>query len=369
MLAAKLVSGWGVNWDIQWHTIIGRDSFWIPPHVMLYTGVTLVVLVSFGVLAWETFRARATGGVAAARSQRFLGLTGTRGFHVAAWGIAVTVLAAPIDDLWHRLFGLDVTLWSPPHLMGIVGAMINTIGCLLIAREIYPPASRARFAAVIITGAFLYSPLHRIVEPSVLIAYAHGGVRFYTYAMLSALFLPFALIVAARASGSRWAPILSLIVVVVVAAIGQEIARAGFAILQPVSVIQEEIAKDPTSDIAIANEIARKNGHEAGSRGLIWLGLIPAVLVSLIDPRRRPATAAMGLAVPLFALFAYVVGRSPALAPMVPGVAETLGALALTLAAALAGGVLGRWLAEPIVADGEREIEIRPRRHTVEARA
>jgi hypothetical protein len=54
LLASKLLAGWGVQWDIQWHVLIGRDSFWIPPHVMTYAGVGLAVVVSFGVLAWET---------------------------------------------------------------------------------------------------------------------------------------------------------------------------------------------------------------------------------------------------------------------------------------------------------------------------
>ena len=34
LLGANLLAGWGVQWDIQWHVRIGRDSFWIPPHVM-----------------------------------------------------------------------------------------------------------------------------------------------------------------------------------------------------------------------------------------------------------------------------------------------------------------------------------------------
>ncbi len=34
LLAAKLLASWGVRWDIQWHVRIGRDSFWIPPHIM-----------------------------------------------------------------------------------------------------------------------------------------------------------------------------------------------------------------------------------------------------------------------------------------------------------------------------------------------
>ena len=135
LLAAKLVAGWGVSWDIQWHITIGRDTFWIAPHVVTYAGVTASVLLSFGLLAWTTFRAPRTlpaGLVSVA------GVVGTRGAHVLAWGIALTVLVAPIDDLWHRLFGIDVTLWSPPHLLGILGAAVNSVGCLVMAREAYP---------------------------------------------------------------------------------------------------------------------------------------------------------------------------------------------------------------------------------------
>ncbi|MDQ3306118.1 MAG: hypothetical protein M3535_09110 [Actinomycetota bacterium] len=34
------------------------------------------------------------------------------------WG---GLAAFPLDELWHRAFGIDVTLWSPTHLM-LVGA-------------------------------------------------------------------------------------------------------------------------------------------------------------------------------------------------------------------------------------------------------
>jgi hypothetical protein len=50
-------------------------------------------------------------------------------------------------------------------------------------------------------------------------------------------------------------------------------ARIGFAVLQPVSVIEEEIAKDPTSPIAVANAIARKNGEAPGARSGLFRGL------------------------------------------------------------------------------------------------
>src|SRR5258707_750227 len=164
MLAAKLLGGWGLRWDIQWHLRIGRDSFWIAPHVMTYASVGLVVLLSFGLLAVETARHRS--GPVAAPMMRMLGLVGTRGMHLAAWGIALTVLAAPIDDLWHRLFGLDVTLWSPPHLLGLLGVAINTLACLLIAREAYPARGWARYLGLVIAASTFFGSLSVGLRPS-----------------------------------------------------------------------------------------------------------------------------------------------------------------------------------------------------------
>ncbi len=350
LLASKLIAGWGVQWDIQWHVLIGRDSFWIPPHVMTYAGVALAVLVSFGVLAWETL----TGGPArtpeAPPALRVLGLIGTRGFHLAAWGIALTVLAAPIDDLWHRLFGLDVTLWSPPHLLGIVGAVINSLACLVIAREVYPERSRARLAALVLTGAVLYGGLHLTVDPSTRVAYLHGGVLFYTLAILSALILPLAHVPTARLSNSRWAPIGLLVVLIGLGLIGQQIAQTGFEIMQPVSVIDEEITKDPTSPIAVATLMARKEGVPAGQTGgrRHLFALWPALVMALVDPRRRPIAATLAYGAALFALLAWRLPSRPSLAAMAPGVPETLVALLLTLAAALIAGYAARWLSNAL---------------------
>src|SRR5207248_541580 len=115
------------------------------------------------------------------------------------------------DDLWHRLFGLDVTLWSPPHLLGLLGAAINTLGCFCIAREVYPARSRAGFAAQVGTGTILFIGLHFALQPAFRIAYLHGGVLFHFYAMLASLVLPVAFITTARLTGVRWAPLLVMV--------------------------------------------------------------------------------------------------------------------------------------------------------------
>src|SRR5712691_1645265 len=341
LLISKIVTGWGVQWDIQWHVLIGRDSFWIPPHLMTYAGVGATVLISFGVLAWETWNG--TGPV------RRLGFSGTRGFHLAAWGIAITVLAAPIDDLWHRIFGIDVTLWSPPHLLGILGASINALACLVIAREVYPERSGARLVAMVVAGAVLYGSIHLVVDPSFRVAYLFGGVLFYTYAMLTAILLPMALVPAARLAVNRWTPVLVLIVVTAMGMAGQRIARVGFETIRPVSVIEEEIAKDPTSPIAVATIMARKNKVTPGRVGgspLMVLGLGPVLAMAVVDVCRRPVAATIAYGIVLFGAAAWFLPGRPALADMTPGAGPTAVAFVLTIAAAWLGGMAGRRLSD-----------------------
>jgi hypothetical protein len=355
LLGANILAAWGVQWDIQWHVQIGRDSFWIPPHVMTYSGVTLVVLASFGVLARDTLRYLAAGR-APEGTQRIAGLVGTRGFLLAASGIALTVLAAPIDDLWHRLFGIDVTLWSPPHLLGLLGVAINTLACALIAREAYPPKSWPRYVATVIALMSFYGSLSIGLRPASRLAYLYGGLWFYAFPILGALFLPLALIAAVRLTGSRSTPIVLLIVGLVVGTIGVNIARIGFEIIQPVSVIEGEIAKDPTSPIAVTHAIARKNGFTPGGvpGGLARiLSLAPALLLVAVDPRRRPLASTLAYAIGLFAFWALAIGRTPAFQPMMPGLGPTVEALAITVGMALIGGIAARWLADLLV-DADR---------------
>jgi hypothetical protein len=348
MLAAHVLAAWGVQWDIQWHVQIGRDSFWIPPHVMTYAGVTLIVLGAFGVLAIDSLR-RLVSGREPAGADRIFGITGTPGFHLAAWGIALAVLAAPIDDLWHRLFGLDVTLWSPPHLLGLLGVAINTMACAVIAREAYP-AGRVQLGTVIFALATFYGTLGVGLRESGRVAYVHGGVLFYTFSILGALLLPLALVTAARLTGRRWAPVAVLAIVIVLGLIGATIARVGFEIIQPVSVIEEEIAKDPTSPVAVGFEIARKNGTAPGAPvgGILTriLAFVPVLILIAIDPRRRLIPATLAYGVGLLGFMGLVIGRTPAFEPMVPGLWPTAAALTLTLATAFAGAMAAHWLCD-----------------------
>src|SRR5881397_646861 len=313
---------------------------------MTYSGVALIVLASFGVLARDTFR-HLVAGRTAEGTRRIFGLAGTRGFLLAACGIALTVLAAPIDDLWHRLFGIDVTLWSPPHLLGLLGVTINTLGCFVIAREVYPASSRRGFAALILAGATLLIGLNFAMQPTFRFAYLHAGVLFHFYAMLAPLVLPIAFVATARLSGRRWAPALVLVSTVALGLLGMRIARLGFDV-QPVSVIQEEIAKDPTSSIAVAYIVATKNGTPPGATASVaqLISLIPIAAMIAVDPRRRPVRATVAYALVLFVVMAARLGSLPAYRPLVPGAGETL----VAFGGALVTGVVGGWMAGRLAA-------------------
>ena len=334
-LAAKMLGAWGLGWDIQWHTTIGRDSFWIAPHMMIYGSVVVGLILGWGVLAYEWWR----------------GIPSTRGFRLAALGLVLVVLAASIDDLWHRLFGLDVTLWSPPHLLALFGSAVSTLGCLSIAVETYRLRSWAGRGALVLGGAVLYGGVRVTLDPTWLYAYSYGGVLFHAFAMLAALILSLALVTTARVSALRWAPVFAVVLSFALGIAGQQVARVGFAILQPVSVIQEAVASDPGSPIAVGREIAERNQAVPPPSWALRLALplSPAILMALADPRRRPGTAAIVYGIGVFAVYAWFLSTLPAYAPLAPPGVETAAALVMTLACGAAGGLVARGLAARLV--------------------
>src|SRR2546425_4916937 len=40
-VAGVFLSWFGAAWDVSWHRVVGRDTFWSVPHLFLYGGVIL----------------------------------------------------------------------------------------------------------------------------------------------------------------------------------------------------------------------------------------------------------------------------------------------------------------------------------------
>ena len=260
---------------------------------------------------------------------------GSRGYHLAWWGIALTILAAPIDDLWHRLFGIDVTLWSPPHLLGLAGAQLNSIGCLFIAREVWPAGGRLRTLAFAIGGLLLFSGFQTGVDPGLRTAFLHGGVRFFTFAMLGALFFTFTLVLVARLSASRTMPVVIALGGIALQLVAIAVGDVGMAILQPEPALGDALA-DPTSPIAVAHQIALRSGGTPGRGFFVRLfPVLPALLITLIDARRRPLASGVAFGVGLFVVNVVMLMRSPSFAHVHPDLLDAGVGLAITAIAAI----------------------------------
>lgn len=111
-LTGGLLQIYGGTWDIAWHVDRGRESFFSPPHLVLYAGILLVLIsASIGLSAAAT-----SGAGLLRRLRESPPLTAI---------VAATLLqlsSAPLDEFWHRSFGRDVSVWSPPHFVLIFGA-------------------------------------------------------------------------------------------------------------------------------------------------------------------------------------------------------------------------------------------------------
>jgi hypothetical protein len=131
LLGSLLVASAGLAWDIAWHTFIGRDSFLTPPHAVLYGGVAAAGVIALAGVLVETWR-RGPG------TTSLLGVfRAPLGLFVTGFGILTLVASAPLDNYWHELYGLDVTLWAPFHVMGLVGGLVAVLGVVyLFAAEL-----------------------------------------------------------------------------------------------------------------------------------------------------------------------------------------------------------------------------------------
>jgi hypothetical protein len=134
LLVTQSLAALGLGWDIQWHRWIGRDQFLTPPHLLIYTGVLGAGLICIAIVLIESWRYwRRVPGVDQASTVSLLGIFhAPLGFFVAGSGALTMALAAPLDNYWHQLYGVDVTLWAPFHMMGLIGAGIANLGAVYV---------------------------------------------------------------------------------------------------------------------------------------------------------------------------------------------------------------------------------------------
>lgn len=129
----------GLTWDIFWHVAVGRDRFWTPPHTLMYSAVAANGLLALYMVLASTWRyRRGVPGVDAGSTTPWLRLFHAPvGFVIAGLGALTLLCSAPLDNYYHILYGIDVDLWTPFHMMGLLGGLIICLGiAYLFASEI-----------------------------------------------------------------------------------------------------------------------------------------------------------------------------------------------------------------------------------------
>jgi len=121
----------GMYWDIALHIDVGRDEGPLanPAHYLILAG--LYGIFGAGFFAMVLPKEKPSSSAVRLGKDWYAPLGGVL---ICACG-AFALLGFPLDDLWHRLFGQDVTLWGPTHLMLIGGASMSLVGIAVLQTE------------------------------------------------------------------------------------------------------------------------------------------------------------------------------------------------------------------------------------------
>jgi hypothetical protein len=120
----------GVSWDIQWHSLIGRDRTLIPPHIVMLFGVTLSGLAALTSVLIESVWARRSPSLSSSSTAFAGAFHSSLGAYIAGFSALDAAIAFPLDSYWHSLYGIDVAIWAPFHVMLLVGLGGVALGAL-----------------------------------------------------------------------------------------------------------------------------------------------------------------------------------------------------------------------------------------------
>jgi hypothetical protein len=130
--ALQLVVGglWDASQHLTTGEIPGGSDFLWPSHLVIYSSFLVSLSVALIAMAGVIIPARRAG----MRDPREWA---RRSPELAAVALAslYQLMAIPGDALWHELFGIDLTAWSPPHLsLALMGGVVLLSAASMIVR-------------------------------------------------------------------------------------------------------------------------------------------------------------------------------------------------------------------------------------------
>ncbi len=125
------IGAFGFFWDVATHIDNGRDAgpFANAAHYPILAGLAGVALAGY------------LAAVLGADARDRAAIDWTPGWRIPLGGAllllcgGLAMIGFPLDDVWHRIFGQDVTLWGPTHVLMIGGASLAPIAAWLLLVE------------------------------------------------------------------------------------------------------------------------------------------------------------------------------------------------------------------------------------------
>ena len=163
VLTLRLVLGWTVLfgaivfllatcWDIQWHITVGRDRTLTPPHLMILAGDTISGIAALAAVLFETLWVRRSPLLAQSSTRFAATFYSSLGAYIAGYAALASAIAFPLDSYWHSLYGVDVAIWAPFHIMAIAAMTIAAFGAVFMLMSAANLASKVHVSRSVRLG-------------------------------------------------------------------------------------------------------------------------------------------------------------------------------------------------------------------------
>src|SRR5260221_5649883 len=127
-LLGAVISFFALSWDVQWHTFVGRDRTLTPPHILLLSGYALCGIGALVAVIVETQWVKNNQAMEKRYTPFANRFAAPLGIYITGYAALNGALAFPVDQYWHTLYGIDVTIWAPFHIMAISGLALMALG-------------------------------------------------------------------------------------------------------------------------------------------------------------------------------------------------------------------------------------------------
>lgn len=192
----------GGYWDISWHMSIGRDTFWTPAHIAIQMCGILAGFSCGYLILSATFGHDPALRAASVEVWRFRGPLGA---FIACWGGATMLSSAPFDNWWHNAYGLDVKIFSPPHVVLDGGVLAIQVGAVVLIASTMNraniPLARKLDHLLLLLGGMVTMLALTVVWESTYRVLMHSASCYRAIAVV----LPVVLVGFAAVSRQRWA--------------------------------------------------------------------------------------------------------------------------------------------------------------------